>query len=292
MNIPTLRICLDGLAVVLVSLAFALTANAQAIPTTALLQESAPIPTTANTPEQPVEEKILTNFVEAGGSYETLSNNFGRWSGGYFRGVVVTGKNTWNGEINGQHEFGDAGVYMAAGDTYNFNPDWYASLTLGSSVGGFFWPRYRGDAFVNRKWGARKQLISTVGFGYYAAKDVHRDSSFFVGTTYYFEKPWIIEEGVRFNVSNPGTVFSPAGFVAVTQGRNEHRYVTLNAGFGQEAYQLVGPTAVFTRFPSQTVTVTWRQWVGKQWGFNLVADYYHSPFYQRGGGSFGIFKDF
>jgi YaiO family outer membrane protein len=292
MNIPTLHICLDGLAVVLVSLAFALTANAQGIPTTALLQESAPIPTTANTPAQPVEEKILTNFVEAGGSYETLSNNFGRWSGGYFRGVVVTGKNTWNGEINGQHEFGDAGVYMAAGDTYNFNSDWYASLTLGSSVGGFFWPRYRGDAFVNRKWGARKQLISTVGFGYYAAKDVHRDSSFFVGTTYYFEKPWIVEEGVRFNVSNPGTVFSPAGFVAVTQGRNEHRYVTLNTGFGQEAYQLVGPAAVLTRFPSQTVTVTWRQWVGKQWGFNLVADYYHSPFYQRGGGSFGIFKEF
>ncbi len=292
MNIPTLRVCLDGLAVVLVSLAFALTANAQSIPTTALLQESAPIPTTANTPAQPVEEKILTNFVEAGGSYETLSNNFGRWSGGYLRGVVATGKNTWNGEINGEHEFGDAGVYMAAGDTYNFDSDWYASLTLGSSVGGFFWPRYRGDAFVNRKWGARKQLISTVGFGYYAAKDVHRDSSFFVGTTYYFEKPWIIEEGVRFNVSNPGTVFSPAGFVAVTQGRNEHRYVTLNAGFGQEAYQLVGPAAVLTRFPSQTVTVTWRQWVGKQWGFNLVADYYHSPFYQRGGGSFGIFKEF
>ena len=131
---PALRICLNSLAVVLVSLVFALTANAQAVPTTALLQESAPIPSTANTPAQPVEEKILTNFVEAGGSYETLSNNFGRWSGGYLRGVVVTGKNTWNGEINGEHEFGDAGVYMAAGDTYNFNPDWYASLTLGSSA--------------------------------------------------------------------------------------------------------------------------------------------------------------
>ncbi len=292
MTISALRICLNGLAVMLVSLAFALTANAQAIPTTALLQESTPTPSTANTPPQPAEEKILTNFVEAGGSYETLSNDFGRWSGGYLRGVVVTGKNTWNGEINGQHEFGDAGVYMATGDTYNFNPDWYASLTLGSSVGGFFWPRFRGDAFVNRKWMSRKQLITTVGFGYYAAKDVHRDSSFFAGATYYFEKPWIIEGGVRFNVSNPGTVFSPAGFVAATQGRNEHRYLTLNAGFGQEAYQLVGPAVVLTRFPSQTVTFTWRQWVGKQWGFNLVADYYHSPFYQRGGGSFGVFKDF
>lgn len=276
----------------ILSLAFALRANAQqdAAPADPP-QSSQQAPGTA-TPPAPAPEKILTNYVEAGGSYRQLSNGFGRWSGGYARGVLLQGKNIWNGEVNGQHEFGDAGVYLAAGDTYNFNSDWYASLTLGSSVGGFFWPRFRADAFVNRKWAARKQLITTFGFGYYAAKDVHRDRSFFLGTTYYFQGPWIIEDGVRFNISNPGTVFSPSGFVAVTEGRNKQHYVTVNAGFGQEAYQLIGPSAVLTRFASQTLTITWRQWVGKNWGFNLVADYYHSPFYQRGGGSLGLFKEF
>jgi YaiO family outer membrane protein len=276
----------------ILSLAFALRANAQqdAAPADPP-QSSQQAPGTA-TPPAPAPEKILTNYVEAGGSYRQLSNGFGRWSGGYARGVLAQGKNIWNGEVNGQHEFGDAGVYLAAGDTYNFNSDWYASLTLGSSVGGFFWPRFRADAFVNRKWAARKQLITTFGFGYYAAKDVHRDRSFFLGTTYYFQGPWIIEDGVRFNISNPGTVFSPSGFVAVTEGRNKQHYVTVNAGFGQEAYQLIGPSAVLTRFASQTLTITWRQWVGKNWGFNLVADYYHSPFYQRGGGSLGLFKEF
>jgi len=237
-------------------------------------------------------EKVLTNFVEAGGSYRQLTNGFGDWSGGYARAVYATGKNTWNGEINGQHEFGDGGVYMAAGDTYDFNPTWYASLTLGSSVGGFFWPRFRADAFLNRKLLVRKQLIATLGYGYYAAKDVHRDQSVFVGTTYYFTKPWIFEDGVRFNVSNPGAVFSPSGFAALTQGTNKHHYITVNAEFGEEAYQLVGPTTVLSRFNSQSLTITWRQWTGKNWGFNLIADYYHSPYYERGGGSFGFFKEF
>lgn len=236
--------------------------------------------------------KQLSNYVEGGGDYLTLTNGLGYWAGGYARGVVASGHNIWSAEINGQHEFGDAGVYMAAGDTYNFNSDWYASLTAGSSVGGFFWPRFRADGFINKKWMAHKQLITTFGFGYYAAKDVHRDHSFFVGTTYYFTTPWILEEGIRFNVSNPGSVFSPAGFVAVTHGRNQRQYLTLRAGLGVEAYQLIGPAATLNDFQSQTLTVTWRRWVRESWGVNLVGDYYHSPFYERGGTSIGFFREF
>jgi len=270
------------------SLACVLAANAQQDSTTAASPQQAG----TDVPAAPAPDKTLTNYVEVGGSYRQLTNDFGDWSGGYARGVYAEGKNIWSGEINGQHEFGDGGVYLAAGETYNFNSDWYASLTLGSSVGGFFWPRFRADAFLNHKLLSRKQLIATLGYGYYASKDVHRDQSVYVGTSYYFKKPWIIEDGIRFNISNPGVVFSPAGFVAVTEGTNNHHYLTVNAGFGEEAYQIVGPTTVLTQFQSQNFTITWRQWTGKSWGFNLVADYYHSPFYQRGGGSFGLFKEF
>ncbi|HEX5423144.1 MAG TPA: YaiO family outer membrane beta-barrel protein [Candidatus Acidoferrales bacterium] len=240
--------------------------------------------------ESPI--RLLTNFVEAGGSYEQLSNGYGRWSGGYFRAVVSAGKNTLTAELNGQHEFGDAGTYVDAGDTFNFSDAWYGSVTMGSSVGGVFWPRSRLDSFLNRKWLGRRQFITTFGYGYDHAKDVHSDHSYFVGTTYYFNAPWILEDGIRFNVSNPGTVFSPSAFVAVTQGTDKKYYVTLNAEVGQEAYQVVGATSVLTRFPSQTATLTWRQWVGRSWGFNLIADVYHSPYYHRGGGSLGFFKDF
>jgi YaiO family outer membrane protein len=286
------QLCRSLTLPLLLSLALAWRVNAQQGIVPSDPPQSSPQTPGADLPLAPVPEKILTNFVEAGGSYRQLTNGFGDWSGGYADGVFTTGKNTWNAEINGQHEFGDGGVYLAAGDTYNFNSDWYASLSVGSSVGGFFWPRFRADAFVNRKWSARKQFITTVGYGYYASKDVHRDQSVFIGTVYYFQSPWIIEDGIRFNISNPGAVYSPAGFVALTEGLNKHHYVTLNVGFGQEAYQIVGPATVLTRFPSQTVTITWRQWAGKNWGFNFIADYYHSSFYERGGGSFGFFRDF
>ena len=226
----------------LMSIALAWRVNAQQVAASADPPQSSPQSPGTDLPVTQPAEKILTNYVEVGGSYRQLTNGFGDWSGGYARGVLTTGQNILNAEVNGQHEFGDGGVYLAAGDTYNFNSDWYASLTLGTSVGGFFWPRFRADAFVNRKWGARKQLITTLGYGYYASKDVHRDQSVFIGTTYYLQGPWIVEDGVRFNVSNPGVVFSPAGFVAVTEGRNKHHYVTANVGFGKEAYQIVGPS--------------------------------------------------
>jgi YaiO family outer membrane protein len=276
----------------LLSLAVGGRTSAQQDPISAAPIQTPTQPPGANVPVAPVPERLLTNFLEVGGSYQDLSNDFGHWSGGYAHAVLERGKNIWSGEVNGEHEFGGAGVYLAAGDTYNFNSDWYASLTVGSSVGGFFWPRFRTDGFINRKWKERKQFITTLGVGYYAAKDVHRDHSIFLGTIYYFQKPWILEDGLRFNVSNPGTVLSPSGFVAVTEGHNKRRYITLRAGFGQEAYQLIGPTVALTRFPSQTFDLTLRQWVGKGWGFNFVASYYHSPFYVRGGGSIGIFKDF
>lgn len=259
-----------------------------------LSPDAAPVPAEQAVTPAPSEAqpKLLTNYVEAGGNYLILTNGFGHWAGGYARGVYESKNDVWNGELNGQHEFGDSGVYMAVGDTHTFTPDWYGALTIGSSVGGFFWPRFRTDAFVNRKLLSRKQWITTAGFTYYAAKDVHRDYIVNLGSTYYFDKPWILEEGLYLNISNPGTVFAPAGFVAVTQGHNKHQYVTVRAGIGEEGYQLVGPTVSLTQFNSESLTITWRKWLGPNWGINFVGDYYHSPFYTRGGTTLGFFRDF
>ena len=236
--------------------------------------------------------RLQNSYVEAGGDYLRLTNNFGSWSGGYMRATLSTPTDVWNGEINGQREFGDAGVFAALGDSHTFNSDWYGSVTVGSSAGGFFWPRYRLDGFINRKALRRKQWITSAGFGYYAAKDAHRDRSFALGSTYYFDRPWVLEAGLRFNISNPGAVFSPSGFVAVTEGREKHHYLVVRLGMGVEAYQLVGASNTLTNFQSRTLTVTWRRWVGKNWGFNLVGDYYGNPSYTRAGSTLGIFKNF
>jgi len=287
MRIANLRLHPLKAILLLASIAVTLRAHGQSSP------QPDPTPQPAVVPAQPeAQTKQLTNYVETGADYMTLTNGFGSWSGGYSRGVYEQGKNIWNAEINGQQEFGDAGVYFAAGDTYNFNSDWYGAFTVGSSAGGFFWPRFRSDGFINKKWLGRKQWITTAGVSYVMAKDVHRDHTLYLGSTYYFQKPWIVEEGIYFNISHPGAVFAPAGFVAVTQGHNKQQYITVRAGFGEEGYQLVGPTATLSQFNSGTLTITWRKWMGPNWGFDFVGDYYHSPFYMRGGSTFGFFKEF
>ena len=268
---------------------------ALAISTVALGQApspgSAPATSDVRTPT-PEPGRPSNSFVETGGSYSTLTQGFGNWSGGYARAVITTGRSVWDAEINHQSEFHDQGTYMALGNTLTFNPDWYGSLTIGSSVGGFFYPRIRTDAFINRKWLHRRQLITSLGFSYDHAKDAHFDNGLLVGATYYFDAPWIIEGGIHINDSRPGSVFSSTQFLAVTQGREKHHYLVVRAGAGREAYQLIGPTTALAEFPSQTFTITWRQWAGRNWGFNFVADYYHNSFYQRGGSSFGLFKEF
>lgn len=245
-----------------------------------------------NAPREQIEPVILNNYIEAGGDYQPLTGGFGYWQGGYVRSSITQSRNVWNVELNGQREFGDSGAYFDGGDTFTLSPTWYGSVSAGSSAGGFFWPRFRTDEFISKKWLKSKQWITTLGFGYDAAKDIHRDHSFYAGTTYYFSKPWIVESGIRFNFSDPGSIFSPAGFIALTQGQNDHHYITVRLGAGVEAYQLIGPVTTLSDFQSQTVTITWRQWVGRRWGVNFVGDYYHSPYYQRGGPSLGLFKDF
>ena len=240
----------------------------------------------------PKSPNVSTNYVESGASYLGITNGYGYWAGGYSRIVYQQGNNTWAGEMNAQHEFGDAGLYFAAGDTHTFSPDWYGSLTVGSSAGGFFWPRLRGDALMNKKWLGRKQWITTIGYTYFEAKDVHRNHSAFFGSTYYFDKPWILEEGLYVNISNPGKVFTPSGFVALTKGKNKQQFITARLGLGEEGYQLVGPTTTLTQFRSQSLTLTWRKWLGVTWGMNAVGDFYSNPFYTRGGSSFGFFKEF
>lgn len=256
-------------------------------------QDPSLVATTSAPPATENQNSRLQNsYIEAGGNYLRLTSNFGSWSGGYMRGSLSTGTDVWNGEISGQREFGDTGIFAGVGDTHTFNSDWYGSLSVGSSVGGFFWPRYRLDGFINRKALKRKQWIASAGFSYYAAKDSHRDRGFALGSTYYFDRPWVLESGVRFNLSNPGAVFSPSGFVALTQGRNKQHYVVVRLGLGIEAYQILGGATTLVDFQSQTVTVTWRRWMGENWGFNLVGDYYHNPFYSRAGTTVGVFKDF
>ncbi len=235
-----------------------------------------------------------TGMVEAGANYHNVTDGFGDWFGQYIRGEIQTDRNDrWNAEALHQREFGSTGFYGAIGNTHVFNEDWYSVVNIGAGADADFLPRYRVDAFINRKWLSKRQLVTTIGLGEYKAMDGHRDRSLFLGSSYYFQTvPWIIQGGIRFNNSDPGSVNSTSHFVAVTQGRNKEHFITLRYGFGEEAYQIIDSGQTLSDFDSQVVSLQVKKWVGEDWGFNTQAERYHNPNYDRTGFTFGLFKEF
>lgn len=235
----------------------------------------------------------LGGYVEVGGSHATLTAGEPDWWGAYLRGALDVGtRDTVLYEVTGAGRFDDEGVFFGLGLTHTFDPDWHATVSAGTSAGGIFFPRFRADGFLNRKWLDRRQLVTTLGLGYYDAKDVHHDWSLYAGFAYYFETPWIVEGGLRLTISSPGAVRAYQPFLAATYGRHKAYYVTARVGTGNEAYQVVGPETVLVDFLSQTASLTWRQWLGRDWGVRVSAEYYHNPTYQRVGVEFGVFRDF
>jgi YaiO family outer membrane protein len=231
--------------------------------------------------------------LEAGGNYRHLTDGYSPWLGAYLRVLAKPGnRNNLYFEVLRQREFDDTGTYFSFAGDHTINQDWYVFGAVGGSSGGFFFPSLRADAQVNKKWLSKRQLVTTIGAGYFDAKDEHRDSSLFLGGIYYFETPWVLQGGVRWNRSMPGAVISQSQFVALTQGQEGIRYIAIRVDAGREAYQAIGPGEVLVDFPSGAVTLAWKQWLGPDWGFNAVTEYYLSRVYQRTGISFGIFKSF
>lgn len=234
-----------------------------------------------------------SGFVEAGGDYSHLSNGFGHWAGEYLKGEITTDpQDRWRGELLHQQEFGDSGDYLAIGNIHDFNEKWYSDITVGAADHGFFLPKYRIDAFLNRKWFADNSLITTVGLGEYKAQETYRDDSVFLGATYYFPKYWIVQGGVRYNDSNPGSVSSVSEFIALTEGEQHKHFITARYGYGKEAYEIISADQSLNEFYSHIFSLELRQWIAYDWGFDVKGEYYHNPYYDRTGMNIGVFHEF
>jgi len=235
----------------------------------------------------------LGGVVDVGGLYDVLTNGYPDWAGFFARGSLrFDARNTLGGEVSWLDEFGDRGWLFAATDVLVLDPRWSVSGGLGTSAGGFFLPRLRIDLAVHRKWLAAANLVTSLGGTFVDSKDGHRDQAGEVDVAYYLSVPWVLEGGFRLNVSDPGTVIAPQGFVAVTFGREKERFLSLRVEAGREAYQLVGGNVSLVGFESQKATFTFRQWFASSWGGQLRAEYYHNPYYDRSGAELGGFWEF
>ncbi|HXB20132.1 MAG TPA: YaiO family outer membrane beta-barrel protein [Candidatus Solibacter sp.] len=236
-------------------------------------------------------------FIEFGGSYSHLSKTefatpFAPWGDAYLRGVMSRGSNALNGELIRQVRYSDTGWYYNLGWIRTWNPDWYTEVSAGSSTRGFFLPKFRANALINRKILARKQLVLTGGVGYDKSKTVNDATRFQAGGTYYFERPFVLQGGVTWTHANPGGILARSQYLAVTQGHDKEHYISVRAEIGREGYELIGPQTTLFNFVVHNYSVNWRQWIGPNWGVNLAFEHERNPSFRRNGGTLGIFMDF
>jgi YaiO family outer membrane protein len=247
----------------------------------------------AAAPVSPLARQPVTGFVEAGAGYHGLSGENPSWNDQYLRShLALTARDGLDLELSHQAHFGDRGTFLGAGYTRTLDDRWYASAFVGGSTEGFFLPRARIDGFLSRKWLTGGPLVTTVGAGFSDSRDVHWDTSVLGEASYYFRAPFIVNGGMRLNVSNPGAVVTTRGFGAVTWGAEKRHYLTLRIEGGGEGYQVVGEQTVLAEFSSFEASAIWRQWLTRAIGFDLRATRYENPSYTRSGVQLGLFWDF
>ncbi len=226
---------------------------------------------------------------EAYVSHHNLTAGNPDWREVGVRGSYQVDKHLFNAELATMKRWDESGTYVAFGDTYTFSPDWFGSLALGAGNGAEYLPRWRADAFIHRKLLDKKNLVGTLGAGYYRAPDGHIDRNVSLGATYYFEMPLVVQGEMKFTHGSPGAVDTRQQFVAATWGREKHTTVTGRYGWGEEGYQSIGAGAALVNFRSNEVSLNVRHWIGKDWGAEVAAERYRNPYYRRTGVTAGLF---
>ena len=239
-----------------------------------------------------VEKADLPRTLELSGGFQNLSAGLGNWRDVTLRGTYGLPSHLLQAEVSLNRRFNMNGTFVGLSDTYTFNEDWYASVATGFGDGAFYLPRYRLDATLYKKWLAGRNLVTSVGAGFYKAPDGHSDSSLSLGLVYYFDEPWVAEAGVKLNSSNPGSIRTQQQFLALTYGRDKQDLVTVRHGWGVEGYQTITANKQLVNFASKETSVSWRHWVAPRTGVSVGANRYTSPFYNRSGLNIGIFHDF
>jgi YaiO family outer membrane protein len=238
----------------------------------------------------------MSGYLEAGASDDLLTGGFPNRHAEFVRGEIrPEAGERWMAEINEITQFGDTGTLFVAGYENEIAQLWIVQAGVSSSAGGITLPRLRLDLALGKKWLDEHNLVTTVGITEVQSKDVHRDHALQFSTAYFFDisgQPWAVEGGVLHNASDPGSIGATSYYAALTTGREKERVVSLRIGAGREAYQLVGSSIALDNFPSNTLLFTWREWLTKDYGFQLRVDTYHNPFYDRRGIEASWFAEF
>jgi YaiO family outer membrane protein len=243
-------------------------------------------------PEPQQEDRFAVQALELTVRHDSLSGDYGDWRDLSVRGSARLGDHLVQAELSSQQHFRTHGNFAGLSDTYTFSPDWYGSLAVGAGNGAFFLPQYRVDAFLNKKWFTKKNLVTFVGVGRYRAPDGHVDRSTGLGFVSYFNIPLVLEGGIRRNMSDPGAVSSLQKYVAASYGQHGEHLLVARHGWGTEGYLPVAPGSSLVGYASRETTLSWRQWIGRRAGVAVELHRYENSLFERKGAGITLFHDF
>ncbi len=115
-------------------------------------------------------------WVQAEGYYHTVSNDFGDWKGlGLQLHAPVGSRTVWDLTGLVQEAFRDQGVWLGAGNRYQFHRDWFSYVAVGGGTGQYHLPDLRTDLTIGKSWLDRRNLVTLVSGTYVKAKRGYSD---------------------------------------------------------------------------------------------------------------------
>lgn len=228
--------------------------------------------------------------LEFAGAHGSLTANLPDAKALFLRGTwEFDGGDVLRAEGVDERKFDAHGGIVALGYAKVLSADWILGGTLALGHGGPNWARRRGEVEVSTKWTEKRDIVTRAAL-YYAAFDGSRsDRGLRLSAVAYFSAPVVVEAGVVFNVSDPGSVNSRMPYASLTYGRDREQYLSVRASSGTEAYQAIGAGQQLVDFRSRSLGIVWRRWIARDWGFTVGAEAYRNPTYERATLGAGLF---
>lgn len=203
--------------------------------------------------------------------------------------IALPSGDTLQLELLDERKFGAHGGVAGLAYTASLSPDWYATQTFVGGRGGMNWADVRSDTQVSRKWLAQRQLVTSAAFYRAWFRQDRSDTGLRLSAAWHLALPAVLEAGITFNRSQPGSVHSRMPYASLTLGREGVQYLALRVASGSEAYQALGNEAQLVDFRSRSQSLAWRRWLGPQWGVSVQAERYRNPSYRRQTLGAGVF---
>lgn len=218
-----------------------------------------------------------------------LSASTASLSGGYATQYTQAVRLGWRGEgerllqLSFEHKqaFGETASLIIGSFAQDLTADDRAGFALAFSDAKTILARSRVDAFYSRKLLPARNLVATLaGYATHVA-DGHQDLGFVGSAAWYLAAGPVLEGGLRWARSNPGSNRAWRGFVGATWGTAGRDTVALNLESGREAYQSLGANAAVADFRSDEARLGWRHWLRPDAGIGLDAAHYRNPTYSK-----------